>query len=131
MQKLLIQAGTSIIENASSNRDFWEQWHFNIGFNRFEIYTKNKFKLKYRIMPVSFGLTIAVAFNTKFNLKKTLQTGEFIFSTNTLNYQPGARTYGNIITFTDNEINYQIIKCIFLENLQTPIRPGITKSAWP
>ena len=32
--KIVNSAGTSIVENASSNRDFWEKWHLNFGFNR-------------------------------------------------------------------------------------------------
>lgn len=103
--KFVNSAGTSIIENASSNRNFWEKWHLNIGFNRLEFYTKDKFKVKYKIMPVSLILTTAVAFNTKFEFEKTLQTGEFIFSTSDPKYEEGARTFGNVIAFTHNQID--------------------------
>lgn len=103
--KFVNSAGTSIIENASSNRNFWEQWHLNIGFNRLEFYTKDKFRVKYKIMPASLILTSAVAFNTKFELKKTLQTGEFIFSTNDPKFESGARAYGNILAFTNDRLN--------------------------
>ncbi|QXP80865.1 hypothetical protein H0I32_16860 [Winogradskyella sp. HaHa_3_26] len=103
--KLVNSAGTSVIENASSNRNFWEQWHLNIGFNRLEFYTKNKFKVKYKIMPVSLFLTVAVASNTKFEFSKTLKTGEFIFSTSDPKYDSGASTYGNVIAFTNDRIN--------------------------
>ncbi len=78
--KLVNSAGTSIVENASSNRNFWERWHLNIGFNRLEFYTKNKFKIKYKIMPVSLLLTAYSAVGNKFELERTLQTGEIIFS---------------------------------------------------
>ena len=107
--KFVNSAGTSIIENASSNRNFWEKWHLNIGFNRLEFYTKDKFRVKYKIMPVSLILTTAVAFNTKFEFKKTLQTGEFIFSTSDPSYEEGASTLGNVIAFTHNHIdNYSL-----------------------
>lgn len=103
--KLINCAGTSIIENASSNTNFWEKWHLNIGFNRLEFYTKDKFKVKYKIMPVSLVLTTAVAFNTKFEFRKTIQTGEFIFSTNDSSYEEGAMTFGNVIALTRKQLN--------------------------
>lgn len=45
--KLVNSAGVSIIENAAANRDFYDRWHLNIGFNRLEFYTKDKFKVSY------------------------------------------------------------------------------------
>jgi hypothetical protein len=39
--KAVNSAGASIVENASSNRNFWERWHLNFGFNRVEFYTKD------------------------------------------------------------------------------------------
>ncbi len=38
--------GNSIIENACLNKNFYEQINFNVGFNRFEVYPTNNFKLK-------------------------------------------------------------------------------------
>ncbi len=107
--KFVNSAGTSIIENASSNRNFWEKWHLNIGFNRLEFYTKDKFKVKYKIMPVSLILTTTVAFSTKFEFKKTLQTGELIFSTSSAGSTTQASTYGNIIVFSNHQLdNYSV-----------------------
>lgn len=51
--KLINSAGTSIIENAAANRDFWNRWHLNLGFTRLDVYTKDQLQLKYRIMPFS------------------------------------------------------------------------------
>jgi len=101
--KIVNSAGTSIVENASSNRNFWEKWHLNIGFNRIEFYTKDKFKFKYKIMPVSLALTFHTAINNKFELKRSLQTGEFIFSSNKTEYK--GYTIGNVITINEKSID--------------------------
>ncbi len=105
--KIVNSIGTSIVENASSNKNFWDKWHLNFGFNRIEFHTKDKFKVKYKIMPVSFVLTTVALISPEasFELKRTLQTGEFIFSTDNPKYEPGATTYGNIIVFTKDELN--------------------------
>ena len=103
--KAVNSAGISIIENASSNRDLWEQWNLNIGFNRIEFYTKNKFKAKYKIMPVSLLLTIGVASNSKFEFDKTIQTGEFIFSKKLNKDNVRGITYGTAIILDSSETN--------------------------
>ena len=101
--KFVNSIGTSIVENASSNRNFWEKWHINFGFNRLEFYTKDKFKVKYKIMPISFILTLSTAIRNKFEFKRTLQTGEFIFSKN--NIENRGITLGNIILVDRKAIN--------------------------
>ncbi|MBZ9729658.1 hypothetical protein LB467_08145 [Salegentibacter sp. JZCK2] len=80
--KFVNSAGTSIIENAASNRNFWEQWNLNIGFNRIEFHTKNRFQIKYRIQPVSFLLTAYTAVQNQFEPNLSLRLGEFVFSGN-------------------------------------------------
>jgi hypothetical protein len=104
--KVVNSAGTSIVENAASNRDFWEQWNINFGFNRFEFHINNGFKFKYKILPLSFLLTSA-AFITpeaKFEFKRTIQTGEFIFSNNNPKYQSAA-TFGNLFVIKEERLN--------------------------
>jgi hypothetical protein len=102
--KIVNSAGTSIVENASSNRNFWEKWHLNIGFNRIEFHTKDKFKVKYKIMPVSLALTFHTAINSKFEFKRSLQTGELIFSTTNYNEYSGF-AIGNVITINEKSID--------------------------
>jgi hypothetical protein len=106
--KFVNSAGTSIIENASSNRNFWEQWHLNIGFNRLEFYTKDKFNVKYKIMPVSLYLTATTAIGNKFELERTLQTGEIIFSGSNIsanNIDARGVARGNILLFDQRSLN--------------------------
>ena len=80
--KFVNAAGTSIKENAAANKDFWEKWHINFGFSRLEFQTKNNFKINYKIMPVALIYTINIASQSKFEIEKTLQSGELIFSSN-------------------------------------------------
>ncbi len=111
--KLLNSAGTSIVENASSNRNFWEQWHLNIGFNRIEFHTKGKFRIKYKIMPVSLYLTVSTAIGNKFEFERTLQTGEIIFSGSNLSgngIDARGIARGNILLIDQRSLNqYDLI----------------------
>ncbi len=81
LSKIVNSAGISMIENAAKNINFYDKWHIHIGFNRFEIETKEKLKFNYKVMPVALGGTIASLGQGKFNLKYTLQTGTPIFIT--------------------------------------------------
>jgi len=112
--KIVNAAGTSIVENAAANRNLWEKWHINYGFSRIELDLKDSPKVRYKVMPVAFVYTVGVALQTKFELGKTLQTGQFIFSSNTkrwedtnsigvampgnIVYKPGMESFHNIIT---------------------------------
>lgn len=94
--------GNSFIENASLNKNFYEQINFNIGFNRFEIYPTNNFHFKYKIMPISLILLGYVASKSKFEAKISLETGQFVFSSskfNTLVTDYRAFTIGNVIVY--------------------------------
>jgi len=83
--KIVNSLGTSMIENASSNRSLFEQLHINIGFNRIEFYTKENFKVKYKVMPAAFVTTFISATNSKPEWFLMLRSGEIIFSTNDKN----------------------------------------------
>lgn len=92
--KIVNSAGTSIIENAAANRDFWTRWHLNIGFNRVELNTKENFKVSYRIMPFALFSTIANAKEGKFNLSKSVKLGTLVFTTNELKMPNGNSANG-------------------------------------
>lgn len=101
--------GTSIIENASQNRDFWEKWNLHIGFNRLEFYTKEKFSVKYRIMPFSLFFTAYTAFGNKFEISKSLQLGEIIYSGKptgpTVQGVVAGATWANVIELNSLSVN--------------------------
>ena len=73
--------GNSITQNAASNINFWERWHFNMGILRFDYQIKDK-NFKVRLFPSSIFGTIVTANQGKLNLKKTLQTGIMIYERN-------------------------------------------------
>lgn len=78
--KIVNAAGSSIIENAAANRDLWERWHLNLGFNRVEVDTKENFKLRYRIMPYSLASTIYLFSQAKLDVDRSMAFGTFVFT---------------------------------------------------
>lgn len=102
--KFLNSIGTSIIENATLNTDFWDKWHMNIGFNRLEIHTNSKIRFKYKIMPVSLILTGIYAYGNKFELDHSLKTGEIIFSVQD-EFEYAGATWGKLILLNENQLN--------------------------
>jgi len=70
--------GNSITQNAASNINFWERWHFNLGVLRFDYQVKSN-DFQARLFPSSiYGIAIT-ARQAKFNLKRTLQTGILVY----------------------------------------------------
>lgn len=101
--KLVNAAGTSIIENAASNRNFWERWHINIGFNRLDFYIQRKFKVSYRVMPIALSATFHGFSQGGFHLSESIKTGTFVFKSfrnrfnKRYNFFPLAETASNSI----------------------------------
>lgn len=89
--KFVNAAGNSIKENAANNRDFWEQWNLTVGFNRIEFHTKDEFKVQYKVMPISVIYTIDAFTRFRFDVKSSLNYGQFIFRRN----DPSIRSYGS------------------------------------
>ncbi len=116
LSKIVNSAGISMIENASSNRNFYEKWHIHFGFNRIELETKGKIKLRYKVLPVALGGTIASLRHGKFSLKYTLQTGGTpIFITNSVN---NTFTLVNSIVIEENRGIKRSLAHEFLHTLQ-------------
>jgi len=99
--KLINSAGVSIIENAAANRNFWERWHINFGFNRFEFYTNDKFKFSYKIMPFALGNTIYGFTQGKLDINTSLKIGSFVFTVDKINNSKGFEgiTFANSILY--------------------------------
>jgi hypothetical protein len=81
MAKIVNSAGVSIIENAATNRNFWEKWHLTFGFNRLEYDIKSEKKFHYKLMPLALVGTVWATTEGKFNLKYSLQSGTPVFLT--------------------------------------------------
>lgn len=77
--KIVNSVGNSILENASANRNFWEQYHINVGFNRLEFDFKKKGKLSYKMMPFALSATVVGFVNGNLDVNKSLSVGTFIF----------------------------------------------------
>ena len=114
--KILNSIGNSVVHNAASNTNFWEKWYLNFGFNRFEFSLKDKFKVQYKIMPLSLLATAVTATNGTFDFKNSIKTGHFIFKTNKISNDFEISAIGiaslNNITLLDNlsqEIERKVI----------------------
>lgn len=71
--------GTSIIENAASNRNFWDAYHFNYGPLRFEIDIRREYKPLVKIIPGAFIGMVWVSTKGKLNVKRSLQSSVPVF----------------------------------------------------
>lgn len=77
--KILHAAGLSIMENASLNEPFLQNWNIDYGPMRFDFSINGKKKCKVRFLPATIVSVIYAANTAKFDLKKTLKTGNLIF----------------------------------------------------
>ena len=109
--KILNSAGTSIMQNASLNELFLENWYLDYGLVRvdFAIHNKNKFKV--RLLPAGIYATIAASRFGKFDLETTLATGQIVFSNKEmLRYSNGNTTtgvsFGRALAFVNNSQVY-------------------------
>lgn len=100
--KLINSAGNSIIENAAANNNFGQTWSFTFGFSRIEFTNKNKFRIHYKIMPISLYSTFYFSLRGNFDYKETLKTGHFIFKTSKIKYYEPNIGYVDALTFTNN-----------------------------
>lgn len=101
--KLVNSAGTSIIENAAGNRNLWERWHLNIGFNRFEINATENFRLSYRIMPAALFSTVYSFTDAKLDPHLSLRMGTFVFKTHEIISDPGIYGQSRVNTIVIKE----------------------------
>jgi len=111
--KIVNAAGNSIIEGTALNRKFGEQWNMNIGFLRLEFKPSSQNKFQPRIMPIALTYTIGVALATKFEINKSLKTGQLIFSTNDERFNQtnsiGVTYPGSIVLKDENKNELNIL----------------------
>ncbi len=104
VSRAVFSAGNSIVENAAANRDFWAQWHYDIGFIRLEIKTNGPFSVIPRFMPSTFGGIVFMASNSQsFDASTSLRSGTLTFRTDHIRYAPNlvASTASNGVLFVD------------------------------
>lgn len=103
LTRAVFSAGNSVVENATANRPWYSQWHYDIGFIRFEFRTKGPI-LQPKLMPSYFGAFIFTALNGHFNARASLESGTLIFANARIHYAPYlvGSTTGNNILFVDS-----------------------------
>lgn len=101
---LINSAGNSIKENAANNKDFWVQWNFSIGFNRIEFHTKDKFYMRYKVMPITAVYTLDAFFRYKFDVSNSLKSGHLIFEQNRSDFNHNANASAGYIVFNTSKI---------------------------
>ncbi len=109
--KILHCAGTSIMQNASLNQPFLENWYLDYGLVRVDFAIHNKDKFKVRLLPAGIYATIAASRFGKFDLENTLITGQIVFSNKEMiRYSNGNTTtgvsFGRALAFTNNKQVY-------------------------
>ena len=102
--KLINSMGNSIIHNAASNKDFWEQWNFTFGFNRLEFNFKNRFTVNYKVMPLSLYGVIFNSFNGKFDLSTSLEVGQFVFRSDDISIGPDESEFDGVVVVNSMRI---------------------------
>lgn len=80
--KLIFFAGSSIAENVSANRKPWERFHMNFGFVRLQFEPMAKEKLSATILLSELTTTFMLATRGSFDIKRSLQFGNTIFTSN-------------------------------------------------
>jgi hypothetical protein len=100
----IFSVGNSIVENASANRLWYSQWHYDIGFIRFELKTVGKPLLLPRLLPSAFGAFAFTALHGHLNALASLQCGTFIFENVRISYATYlvGSTTGNSVLFVDS-----------------------------
>lgn len=107
LAKINNSLGTSFVENAALNRPIFSNINLNLfGFNRIEFSIENHLKVRYKLMPVSFLMSTYAFATNKFEISKTISTGELVFSSNKVistNYK--AYTIGTTIVLNSNFVD--------------------------
>lgn len=106
--KITYWAGNSIMENAAMNRPIFEQYNINLGVVRLE-YKFSSSKIKAKLLPLTIITAGYIASQSKFELNKSLATGELIFSSSNFDkevYVPyRGFTLGNVVVLGSEFVN--------------------------
>jgi hypothetical protein len=93
--KLLHAAGLSIMENASLNEPFLQNWNIDYGPVRVDFSINGKKRTRVRFLPESIAGVIFASQTARFNLGRTLSSGSLVFvSKNTFVSSHGYKSLG-------------------------------------
>jgi hypothetical protein len=116
-------AGNSIVENAASDKPLFSRFHFDLGFVRVDLYTR-EMRLQPSVMPLAFGATVFNFLHGRMDVKNTLTSGTFIFRTRSISYAPYlmGSTTGNGFILNDSinksELFYELFAHEMLHTFQ-------------
>ena len=82
LARLANAAGTSVVQNAAANLEFWERWHLNFGIIRLDYHVKNK-QFQARIAPGLVAGNLIISTQGKLDVRRSLQTGVLIYQSDT------------------------------------------------
>ncbi|MEO8111786.1 MAG: hypothetical protein ABI594_17195 [Ginsengibacter sp.] len=104
--KLLHAAGSSIIENASLQEPFLQNWNIDFGLLRFDFSFRMQRKFKVRLLPEAIVATIIASDHGRFDFGSSLRTGEMVFKTRDILNLPNTPfaagvTFGRAIIYVD------------------------------
>ena len=102
LSRLIFSAGNSIVENAAAAQPLLSRFHYDIGFIRVDLYSKN-FKVVPRLLPSNLGSVLFLAYHGRFDAKTSLRSGTFTFRTPSIDYAPYliGSTPGNAFILVD------------------------------
>lgn len=98
--KIVHSTGSSFVENAAANRNFWESWSMHFGFLRFES-EPLQMSFRVKLLPFATYNFVRACFIGKFDIEKSLKLGTLYFSTDTLidNRLLGKSLWSNMIIY--------------------------------
>lgn len=121
--KILHSAGSSIIENASLNEPFLQNWNIDLYMVKLNFSTNGKKPFRARFLPESIYSVWACSRYGKFDLNTTLSTGEMAFRNDSDGFSNGNGNYigmsfGRSYVYTSNMSPYETIAHEIIHNFQ-------------
>lgn len=119
LSRAVFSAGNSVVENAAGNRLWYGQWHYDIGFVRFELHTIGPPTLQPKLMPSYLGAFAFTVLHGRLDWMTSLRSGTFIFTNVSIGYAPYlvGSTTGNSVLFVDSLNNYSGFHAIFAHEM--------------
>ena len=125
LAKFVNATGNSILNNAAANRDFYERWFINIGFNKLEIDFTEKPFFSYRLLPFALYGTVKGFTEGDFSLKLSLRSGTPVFKSQKIQNDlglvaDGKAIFNTVILLDDSDsstvLRHEIIHTFQYEN---------------
>lgn len=111
--RIVSSAGNSIIQNASLNEPFLQNWHLEYAFIRVDFSTKSRADFRLRILPASIISTSIAATDGRIDLGTSLLSGVLAFrSRDLINTPTGMHdgvNYGRAFVYMEHPLKHHIL----------------------